>query len=642
MADDPWDRFPDAPATPQQGRAPNIFDPFDTPQPLAQPQARTLPPGSDGGYSIERDPDGKEIIAIHIGGRKLLPHRPQVGAGEYGLPYMPPLSEQPPQAELRNYDPTLEDRARSALTDVGMPAGQAQRAAAVVPYTPPAAGYQGGRIISEGIHEGSPAEIAGGVAMTGLAAAPGPATRLVAGGVGRAADLINRTIAAAPRTAMGTLAAGGMIASAGEAGDDPRAEAVASQATADKTAMADAAKQLETALEQRKSLDQQRSIATAERDAELRGQAGKTAGRGKNYQAKEAEISRLSSEMERLDATISDLRRRSSPEYAAYVAKVREVEQARQDILDKSRKPFEEAHPDWAARQWTIPAVLGGITAMALRFKGGGPISERLQGGRWWDAVKLAGDATQSPAARTQARLLAEELEAAMPAKTWKAIAGSYAAPAALGTVEGAFASNTPEFYNLFLPPENPERKAYEEYIKRLPDGHPEIARTAELLKSIPADNPARRAAQEHFLQLKPALLRSIEGAGEGAVAGMFVNTGVKALAPAESGLPRPETRALLEGAARRAASRAPSPTPLGPGSGPSPALPALPSPGAGRLNGSPSPAAIAPRSAPESTTPDSKSFNETPWGKRDKKTGRFSDKTSGLFDRIALWGGYG
>jgi hypothetical protein len=81
MGDDPWDRFPDAPATPQQGRAPNIFDPFDNaPASPPQPTVRRLPPGSDGGYSIE---DGK--IVIHIGGHKLHPlDRPQVGADDSG------------------------------------------------------------------------------------------------------------------------------------------------------------------------------------------------------------------------------------------------------------------------------------------------------------------------------------------------------------------------------------------------------------------------------------------------------------------------------------------------------------------------------------------------------------------------------
>jgi len=328
----------------------------------------------------------------------------------------------------------------------------------------------------------------------------------------------------------GLLAGGALATSAGQAGEDLRAEAAARQTSDDRATMAAAARQLETALEQRKSLDQQRSIATAERDAELKGQGGKTAGRGKNYTAKEAEISRLSSEMERLDATIADLRRRSSPEYASYVAKVREAEQARQDTLQKSRKPFEEAHPDWAARQWTIPAVVGGLTALALRLPPS--LAARGQASRWWDAIAQARDTTLSPAARAQARLLAEKLEADMPAKTWKSHFASYMAPAASGAIEGAFASNTPEFYNLFLPYENPERRAYEEYVKRLPNGHPEIARTAELLKSIPEDNPARKAAQEHFLTLRPAILRAVEGAGEGAAAGSFVNTLTKTVAP--------------------------------------------------------------------------------------------------------------
>jgi hypothetical protein len=366
----------------------------------------------------------------------------------------------------------------------------------------------------------------------------------------------------APKTTAATLAGGTFAANAGEAGDDPRAQAALRQSQDDRQAMIDAGKQLDTALEQRKSLDQQRAIAVADRDAELRGTGGKTAGRGPVYNAKDAEVARLSGEMERLDATIADLRKRSSPEYAAYMAKIREAEAVRQDILDSSRKPFEQAHPDWASRQWLIPGSVAALTAIALRAPG--TVSALGQAGRWWGAIRAARDVAASPAARADARILAERLEQEMPAKTWQDTFKAYATPALIGSTEGAALSNTPEFYNLFLPPKNPERLAYEEYMKRLPDGAPEIARTVELLKTLPEDNPARKAALAHFGDIKPAIVRAVSGAGEGFVGAFSGTTLSKVPGPYEAGLPRAETRALIDAAAARR-RLPPGPGPQGP-----------------------------------------------------------------------------
>lgn len=192
------------------------------------------------------------------------PDRPQAGAGQYGLPYIPPLEEGPPQAEMRAYQPTLEDKARVALTQAGIPPEQASRAAAPIPYTPPGMAYGGGQAMGRGYDEGDPGQMAAGAAMTGLAVAPGAPIRAAgalieaaAPAVGRAASAAGQAIREAPWTAGGLIAAGGTTVGAAETGAPAQAENPLARFEARQQQLSE---QKTKALSRREEMEQERSI----------------------------------------------------------------------------------------------------------------------------------------------------------------------------------------------------------------------------------------------------------------------------------------------------------------------------------------------------------------------------------------------
>lgn len=94
--------------------------------------------------------DPREIAALI----ELL-SKPVAGGGEYGMPYMPPLPRK--QAELRN----IGSRPSSATAQV-------EKALADVLLSAPAAGYEGGQMIGEGIKHGSPGDVAAGTGTLAL------------------------------------------------------------------------------------------------------------------------------------------------------------------------------------------------------------------------------------------------------------------------------------------------------------------------------------------------------------------------------------------------------------------------------------------------------------------------------------------
>ncbi|HYD60236.1 MAG TPA: hypothetical protein VEC35_07770, partial [Noviherbaspirillum sp.] len=390
-----------------------------------------------------------------------------------------------------------------------------------------------------------PNQSAGDFALDTLKNFAGQAAPTVAGAalgpVLRGAGAVARAFPNATRTGLAALGITGASSGAGRTDEVSEVDRMMGQSASQ---LQKDQQMLEQLVGQRQSLDQQRAKAVEERDAQLKGKDGRKGGRGPVYKAKEEEVQRITNEMTTLDSSIADIRKRTSPEYQADVKKSIEAEQARQNILDTSRKPFEEQYPTLAKWWWLAPAGAGLLTASFLKGGLGGQISARLQNTRWWQAVNDAKNAA-TPTARAEARILAEKYEKAIPKETWKSTASTYGSAASIGALEGAGVANIPEFHDLFLPPKNPERRAYEEYIRRLPNNHPEIQRTIELLKSIPEDNPDRKAAIEHFGQIKPFIVKSVEGALEGAFGAMFGTTVGKAVGPKETARPRPETQAL-------------------------------------------------------------------------------------------------
>lgn len=612
MADE-WDQFADAPG------AATSPSPQAAPQPQDQPKA--LPAGSDGGYSI--DPETGHLV-IHFGGQKFRPlagDRPDIG----NLPLRAVSPEMDRRVEALRFNEAQRGPDRLSVPgpiddgrEMPMPAGREPPSYPAVP-----------QFIKDHVDVGDIVDNPGRHAVGAASTAPmligmtgGPAgaitqapavTRLtepIVDAARPAIDVASRALTASPRTTAAGAAGTAFVAGAGEAGDDARATEARAIRDSDAAVIAEASKQMQDLVTQRKSLDdQQRSIRDQMAkfaNVPERGEAVKRAqeqlnalgynvgnidgnNQGKTRAAlqkfvedKKTEMAAITKQIGSLDESIPDLRRRSSPEYASYVAKVREAEDARQEILDKSRKPFEQAQPWLAKNWWMAPLVAGGLTALALRVPM--QFSERGQAGRWWDAVRLANDTSRTAAQRAESRMLAEKFEADMPKKEWSDIASKYAK---IGFGEGAGVANVPEFHDMFLPADNPKRKAYEAYIERLPADHPEIARTIELLKSIPEDNPARRSAMNHFLYAYPAIVKGVEGGLEGAFTASSGATLAKAIGPFESGLPRPETHTLRDAAAARRRMPEPPPEPRGPEGGAGPTSRGSPSPGSGRPNGS-------------------------------------------------------
>lgn len=224
-------------------------------------------------------------------------------------------------------------------------------------------------------------------------------------------------------------------------------------------------------------------------------------------------------------------------------ARVQEAEGVRQSMLDSARKPFDETFPNWARVQPFLPAAVGTATALPATLLAS--IATRGAAGRWRNAV-ASGENAATPSALAAAAGKAEAFANEMPKLNPKSFASSYAAPAVVGGLEGAAITNAPEAYNAFLPSENPERKAYEEYIKRLPADSNEARHAKTILDSLPTTQPARTAALDYFGS-SAFPTRTGVGAMEGLGGALFGTTMGKLAAPAEKALPRAETKALLE-----------------------------------------------------------------------------------------------
>lgn len=310
------------------------------------------------------------------------------------------------------------------------------------------------------------------------------------------------------------------------------------------------ARQLNDLTKQLGELQGQRRLALEEMRAQREGSGGRGAGMGPRYKAQEEGVARLDTQITTLNDTLTQVRTRMTPEYRDMRRRLQEADDERQRILGAAPKPFREEYPNLTKMWFAIPIAAGALEAALLRM----PKALSLQGQaqRWWEAVNTARTST-NPIARANSRILAERLEQAMPEPTKRSIAGFYAGPALAAGLSGAGVANLPEFYDLFtLPAINPERRAYEEYLKRLPNNHPEVQRTVEMLRSIPQDNPHYQAALRHFAEIKPFIVKAVEGAIEGIGGAALITSGAKAISPWESSLPRAETRALLDSAALR------------------------------------------------------------------------------------------
>lgn len=389
----------------------------------------------------------------------------------------------------------------------------------------------------------------------------------------RAVAATGRTLATHPAATGATIAGLTTLGSTAETQQpDPLEERLRRGVADDERRIATMSTELAAHQASLKALQEQRAAALVEMRAQREGGVGRQAGIGPRYRAQEEAVARLDAQITTLnDNTITPLtrqissaRERLTPEHRARQRQIAGAEAERDRILADSPKPFREEYPGLTRLYFLAPFIGGAAVASWMRLRPA--FAERAQVQRWWQSVEEAQSATD-PARRAAALSRAEAFERAIPRATWREIAGYYGGPMAGGASIGAALSNIPEIRDIFtLPYENPRRRALEEYIKLLPEDHPEMQRLVQRLTdpSMDRSNPDRQAAIEHFTRISPAFVRALEGALSG-MAGAETVTGVShALSRRyEASMPRPETEALLN-PARRPPPPSPPPAPTG------------------------------------------------------------------------------
>lgn len=384
----------------------------------------------------------------------------------------------------------------------------------------------------------------------------------VAQGAGLGLKALGRGMSEAPVSSAIGMGGLGLTATASGAGDKAPPGAPSNEVMGPELQ-----EQIDQLNARQKQLYDLQAKARGDMEGEEKGTKGGGAGKGKHYDTAQSTFADIGAEIARNEMKIADLQRRTTPEYKTERGKVNEAEQARQGILDTSRKGFEQDYPTAAKYWWTVPAALAATSVFGKGL--GSTIADYGSKGRWWAAVNAANDTTLAPEARAQASILAREYAKDWPKPGIGSKIGSVAGPVGIGALEGGLAANAPQFYNFNLPQENPDHRAFEEYKKRLPAGVPEAAHADEMLDKTPWRNPTQKAAQDYFTDWSrdkpaPVLGATIEGAFEGAGGALAAKSALGPAGPFERQLPRAATRALPE----------PTPPPLSGGSlGKAPAI---------------------------------------------------------------------
>lgn len=223
-------------------------------------------------------------------------------------------------------------------------------------------------------------------------------------------------------------------------------------------------------------------------------------------------------------------------------AELTRAEEARQAVMRDAPKAFSDQFPTWNSLQGFLPLAVGAATTLPYAVRGG--VGAARAAKDWRTAAQRGLDATDGPTLAAQNRL-AQAYSQQFPPQSISTTLQPYAVPATIGAIEGAGVANLPEAYNAFLPATNPEVRAYQEYLKQLPPGHPGRAAAEKAMAELPGTMPARDAAFDHFGSTN-FLKRMGVGALEGAAGAVFGSTLAKPLYPSEKSLPRAQTNALL------------------------------------------------------------------------------------------------
>lgn len=220
------------------------------------------------------------------------------------------------------------------------------------------------------------------------------------------------------------------------------------------------------------------------------------------------------------------------------------AEEARQRVMRDAPKTFQERFGDVASFVPVAPL----IAAFGTTLPGSvvGSVGARRAASQWRDAANKGLNATDAPTLANQSAL-ANAFEKKFPEPSIGNALAPYAIPAAIGGIEGAAIANIPDEWNASLPPMNPERAAYEAYLKELPANHPDYERAKRIYESLPETNPAREASLRYFQDGGQVFAKTAIGALQGAGGGALATTVGKWFAPSEKGLPRAQTQALRD-----------------------------------------------------------------------------------------------
>jgi len=247
----------------------------------------------------------------------------------------------------------------------------------------------------------------------------------------------------------------------------------------------------------------------------------------------EADRAEAASKRTQADKDAEDKRERDK-------AKVLEATTARDEVLAKARRPFGETEiggvrvgPYLEAAMPFVPALLGAVTG--AKFGKTAAAGDKTAVDAWKEANRAGLTATAPSVKQEQATLAAmlqKPYEGGVPMDR---IIKQTSIPAVAGAVEGGAVANLPEFYNSYLPPENPERKALEAYRDRLPIDDKERPSVDERIRALPEETPAKTAAKAHFRN-GDWIPRSLQGAAEGGGVAASTNLG-RRMVPFSGGL---------------------------------------------------------------------------------------------------------
>lgn len=471
----------------------------------------------------------------------------------------------------------------------------------------------------------------------------GAAAPFVMPGVGRGAvkgmDYVGSQIAKMPgymqkaAPAVGGLGIlGGMTAEAG--GDDPRIKEIAAK---------------EREVERIRA-----EIAKASKDwyPTAQGRTDTIRALEKSMISAERRIADLNTEMREDALRRESLNKEAADKEAADTKAKRQaiIDEGRDDrdkVLREANKPFSEEFPTLASYMPFAPLAAGLFTGSVMGA--GRAVSNQAAKHAWDRALTKAtpsGTNRLGQGTKDYWADVARDTEKSWPKATTADKLGAYAAPMAVGAVEGAIIPNLPHGYNILrIDEENPERRATQAYYRKLqglPDENdPELLRIGKLLRdeqALPKGNPPFQAAKEYFTDpIGKALPRSGFGAFEAAGSTLPGTTLGLSMSPWERTLAtrRARTKALGDKPETPTKGATPPGTPppeppsgpSGPSSGPTPQpngayqatpSPATPGPEAATPKGKPIQASVAPSSSePPFKIPKGHNYVETGRGSK-------------------------